>query len=109
MDMHNLSYPDNSFDALYSSFVITYSDDIPKAVKETIRVCRSGALVAFGFQHMQEGGGNKFGLNRLAGGSKKSWPHCSPTPSRRSSGWRIMCCRRQFPLLDYIPAEKVNA
>ena len=32
MDMHELKYSDNSFDAVYSAFVITYSDDIPRAV-----------------------------------------------------------------------------
>jgi len=69
MDMHRLEIADSSMDALYSSFVITYSDDIPRAVAETIRVCRSGAIVAFGFQHMREGAGNKFGLNCLAGGT----------------------------------------
>lgn len=71
MDMHDLKYPDNSFDIVYSSFVITYSDDIPRAVTETIRVARNGALAAFAFQHMAEGGGNKFGLNRLSGGTRE--------------------------------------
>ena len=70
MDMHAMKFADNTFGAIYSSFVITYSDDIPRAVEETIRVCKDGALVAFGFQHLPSGGGNKFGLNQLSGGAK---------------------------------------
>lgn len=68
MDMHQLKFPDDHFDAVYSAFVITYSDDIPRAVAETIRVAKHGALVIFAFEHLAMGGGNRFGQNNLANG-----------------------------------------
>lgn len=68
MDMHELKFADGSFDAVYSAFVITYSDDIPKAVAETIRVAKDGALIVFVFEHLSLGAGNRFGKNNLSGG-----------------------------------------
>jgi SAM-dependent methyltransferase len=71
MDMHQLDYADNTFDSVYSSFVITYSDDIPKAVAEMIRVAKDGAIVLFGFQHLVATAINKLGVNRLQGGTSE--------------------------------------
>jgi SAM-dependent methyltransferase len=71
MDMHDLGYPDNSFDAVYSSFVITYSDDIPKALAETVRVAKDRAVIIFGFQHLAPDATNKLGVNRLQGGTQE--------------------------------------
>jgi SAM-dependent methyltransferase len=68
MDMHELKFSDNSFDAVYSAFVITYSDDIPKAVAETIRVAKDGALIVFVYEHLALGAGNRFGKNNLSNG-----------------------------------------
>jgi SAM-dependent methyltransferase len=68
MDMHELKFADGAFDAIYSAFVITYSDDIPKAIAETIRVAKDGALIVFVFEHLALGAGNRFGKNNLAGG-----------------------------------------
>lgn len=68
MDMHDLKFPDGSFDAVYSAFVITYSDDIPRAIAETIRVARDNALIVFAFEHLSPGDGNRFGKNNLGGG-----------------------------------------
>src|ERR1700749_1689596 len=68
MDMHALKFPDNSFDAIYSAFVITYSDDIPKAIAESIRVAKDGALIVFSFEHLAAGAGNLFGKNNLPNG-----------------------------------------
>jgi SAM-dependent methyltransferase len=68
MDMHALKFPDNCFDAIYSAFVITYSDDIPKAISESIRVAKDGALIVFSFEHLAPGGGNRFGKNNLPDG-----------------------------------------
>jgi SAM-dependent methyltransferase len=68
MDMHDLKFADDTFDAFYSAFVITYSDDIPQAVAETIRVAKDGALVIFAFEHLTKGDGNRFGKNNLANG-----------------------------------------
>jgi len=75
MDMHALHFPDSSFDAVYSSFVITYSDDIPKAVQETIRVARPGALIIFAFEHLRAGGLNQLGVHRLQNGPKELLHH----------------------------------
>lgn len=71
MDMHQLSYANDTFDAVYSSFVITYSDDIPRAVAETVRVAKDGAIIIFGFQHLSTSAVNKLGVNRLQGGTQE--------------------------------------
>lgn len=68
MDMHDLKFGDDQFDAVYSAFVITYSDDIPKAVAETIRIAKDGALIIFAYEHLSKGAGNLFGKNNLANG-----------------------------------------
>jgi SAM-dependent methyltransferase len=68
MDMHDLKFADDHFDVVYSAFVITYSDDIPKAVAETIRVAKDGALIIFAFEHLTRGAGNRFGKNNLGNG-----------------------------------------
>jgi SAM-dependent methyltransferase len=68
MDMHELGFADDTFDALYSAFVITYSDDIPKVIAETIRVAKNGALIIFAFEHLAIGAGNRFGKNNLGNG-----------------------------------------
>lgn len=68
MDMHDLKFGDEQFDAVYSAFVITYSDDIPKAVAETVRVAKDGALIIFAYEHLTKGAGNLFGKNNLANG-----------------------------------------
>lgn len=75
MDMHALNYPDNSFDVVYSCFVITYSDQIPRACEEAARVARDGALVVFAFEHLTEGYANKLGVNRLNGGLSDLFKH----------------------------------
>ncbi len=68
MDMHELKFADASFDAVYSAFVITYSDDIPRAVAETIRVAKDNALIVFAYEHLAAGAGNRFGKNNLSNG-----------------------------------------
>ncbi len=47
-DMHNLPYPDRSFQVVISSWVIGYSSSPQRAVDEMIRVCADGGLVAIG-------------------------------------------------------------
>jgi SAM-dependent methyltransferase len=49
MDMNSLDFPDNYFDVYYSSAVIKYSPDILQTVRESLRVTKSGGLMAFGF------------------------------------------------------------
>jgi SAM-dependent methyltransferase len=49
MDMNNLQYPNDSFDIYYSSAVIKYSSDVHKTVSESLRVTKTGGLMAFCF------------------------------------------------------------
>ena len=37
MDMHDLKFKDNEFDFIYSSYVITYSNDPQKSIDEMVR------------------------------------------------------------------------
>jgi hypothetical protein len=49
MDMHALKYPDDSFDILYSSYVLRYSSDIRQACHESVRVVKDGGLICVAF------------------------------------------------------------
>jgi SAM-dependent methyltransferase len=55
MDMNSLEYGDDSFDIYYSSAVIKYSPDIRRTISESLRVTRSGGLMAFGFMYGDPG------------------------------------------------------
>lgn len=47
-DMHNMSYADNSFDAVVMGWVIAYSEQPEVAAKEIVRVTKNGGIVAIG-------------------------------------------------------------
>ena len=49
-DMHNMPFPDNTFDVVLFSWVLGYSSDQRKAVLESIRVVKAGGLVGIGEQ-----------------------------------------------------------
>lgn len=70
MDMHRLEFEDDIFDCYYSAYVITYSDDIQRAVDEAIRVCRDGAVLVFAFESLKENVVNKLGVRHLGGGAE---------------------------------------
>lgn len=46
MDMHFMTFADDSFDIVYSSHSLEHSHDLPRALREIARVARDGALVA---------------------------------------------------------------
>jgi ubiquinone/menaquinone biosynthesis C-methylase UbiE len=46
MDMHELLFPADRFDAVYSSHSLEHSYDPDKVVREIVRVARDGALIA---------------------------------------------------------------
>ena len=52
MDMHNLEFPDNSFDIVYSAWTLTYSYDLGRACSEIIRVAKPGAIVVAGLSRV---------------------------------------------------------
>lgn len=52
-DMHEIDFPDDTFDVVYSAWTLKYSYDIEKAVSEIIRVLKPGGVVATGFSHTQ--------------------------------------------------------
>jgi SAM-dependent methyltransferase len=45
MDMHELSFPDDSFDVVYASHALEHSYDVGRVVGEIARVARDGAVV----------------------------------------------------------------
>ena len=51
MDMHNLEFPDNSFDLVYVAWALTYSGDIERACSEIARVTKPGGVVAAAIAH----------------------------------------------------------
>lgn len=50
-DMHDMPFDDNSFDVIMLGWVLAYSNDNEKAVKEVLRVARPGAYVAIGCEY----------------------------------------------------------
>ncbi len=50
-DMHEMPYPDNSFDILIASFVLAYSNDAKTAVAEFLRVLKPGGIVVVGCEY----------------------------------------------------------
>jgi SAM-dependent methyltransferase len=70
MDMHALAFADAEFDLVYSAYTIAYSDDVPRACAEMLRVVRNGGLVALSFLY-SVAGLNPFGANPLSGGLRE--------------------------------------
>src|SRR2546425_7375413 len=45
MDMHEMTFPENSFDVVYASHALEHSYDVDRVAGEIIRVARDGAVV----------------------------------------------------------------
>lgn len=52
-DMHDIKFPDNTFDIVYAAWVLPYAYDIKKAVSEIKRVLKPGGIVAAGYSHTE--------------------------------------------------------
>lgn len=50
-DMHHLPYGDNSWDAIVCGWVLAYSNDKPRAVRELVRTCKPGGVIAVGVEY----------------------------------------------------------
>ncbi len=47
-DMHAMPYEDNSFDVIFVGWVLSYSEDIARALKEMVRVLKPQGYIALG-------------------------------------------------------------
>jgi SAM-dependent methyltransferase len=47
-DMHNLPFECGTFDFIFVGWVLAYSNNIPKAISEIVRVAKDGAVVVLG-------------------------------------------------------------
>ena len=45
MDMHEMTFPDDSFDVVYASHALEHSYDVQRVVDQVVRVARDGAIV----------------------------------------------------------------
>jgi ubiquinone/menaquinone biosynthesis C-methylase UbiE len=55
MDMHHMTFPDNSFDIVNSGWVVRYSYDIAQCAREMVRVAAPGSLMSIAFSgHAEE-------------------------------------------------------
>jgi SAM-dependent methyltransferase len=50
-DMHDIPFDDDSYDVIILGWVLAYSNDVPQAVREVLRVAKSGAYVAVGWEY----------------------------------------------------------
>lgn len=54
-NMHEMPYPNDSWDAIILAWVIAYSDQPQKAADEVVRVATNGALVAISLSYVPQG------------------------------------------------------
>ena len=50
-DIHNSNYEANSFNVIVCGWVITYSNNFEKMLKEMIRITKNGGIVSIGFTY----------------------------------------------------------
>jgi SAM-dependent methyltransferase len=50
-DMHDLPYPDQSFDVVISGWVLNYSSEPQRALDEVVRVCKNNGFLAIGLTY----------------------------------------------------------
>jgi len=50
-DAHNLSYDSDTFDCIISGWVLAYSDEKEKMIKEMIRVVKDSGIISIGFEY----------------------------------------------------------
>ena len=50
-DMHDLRFPADAFDVVYTAWTLAYSYDLQKACGEILRVAKPGAVIATGMSH----------------------------------------------------------
>lgn len=55
MDMHDLQYPNDSFDVVISGWTLPYSTDPKKALTEKMRVLKPGGLLCIGLTRVPPG------------------------------------------------------
>lgn len=65
MNMEHMSYPEGTFDALFSSATLSYAKDISGCVREFIRVLKIGGRAAFMHSHVL--GESEFSGNAISG------------------------------------------
>ncbi|MBL9178437.1 MAG: methyltransferase domain-containing protein [Verrucomicrobiaceae bacterium] len=53
-NMHQMSYADNSWDAVMLGWVLTYSTEPQKAADELVRVTKNGGIIAIGLTYYPE-------------------------------------------------------
>lgn len=69
MDIHCMTFSDNTFDTIFCGWVLKYSYDIKRAVAEIIRVAKDGAIVVCSFGRNMDGSDElDFIVTPLAGG-----------------------------------------
>lgn len=95
-DMHDIKFPDNSFDVVYSAWTLRYAYDIKKAASELVRVLKPGGLVVTGYSHTPglvtsaDGAPLMGGLKELHGYFEPHidwiyWQEVLPTPEQGSN------------------------
>ena len=57
-DMHDMPYPDNSFDVIICGWVLSYSENKEKAASEIVRVAKDGAFIGVGISYSSKTDGD---------------------------------------------------
>jgi SAM-dependent methyltransferase len=71
-NMHNMPYPDNSFDVVIAGWVLTYSADPERACREFLRVAANRGIIAIGATVLDEAG--RAAEAQKTGRSNKHYP-----------------------------------
>lgn len=60
-DAHNTNFNDNSFDCIISGWVLKYSSNQKKMVREMLRIIKNQGIIAIGIEHYKPDTNKKFG------------------------------------------------
>ena len=91
MNAVNLSFPDNTFDFIFSAWSFEHFDDVPKAISEINRVLKPSG-VAWIALHL---------FPSLSGGHHIDWTHPDTSPSSRVLPWDHILDNR-YPVNTYL-------
>ena len=53
-DIHKTNYEENTFNVIFCGWVLRYSDNFEKILKEMLRIAKNGAVISIGFTYYSD-------------------------------------------------------